>query len=107
MALHFFTIKVTLFHILNHCIFGYSFLDQNMDKLHGSLVNGKSPTFAKRFRQLLEQILPEETDDLLTQLKIIRDQLKGNFEEKVKALNEVTKSLVKVKKSPSKSSLLN
>ncbi|MCH2083741.1 MAG: bifunctional precorrin-2 dehydrogenase/sirohydrochlorin ferrochelatase [Saprospiraceae bacterium] len=69
--------------------------------------NGKSPTFAKRFRQLLEQILPAETDDLLTQLKIIRDQLKGDFEEKVKALNEVTKSLVKVKKTSSKSSLLN
>ena len=61
--------------------------------------NGKSPTFAKRFRQLLEKILPEETNDLLTHLKIIRDRLQGDFEEKVKALNEVTKSLVSVKKS--------
>ncbi|MCI5084014.1 MAG: bifunctional precorrin-2 dehydrogenase/sirohydrochlorin ferrochelatase [Saprospiraceae bacterium] len=63
--------------------------------------NGKSPTFAKRFRQLLEQILPEETNDLLTQLKIIRDRLGRDFEAKVKALNEVTKSLVKVKKTDS------
>lgn len=56
--------------------------------------NGKSPTFAKRFRQLLEEILPEETDDLLTNLKIVRDKLKGNFEDKVKRLNEITASLV-------------
>ncbi|MFK7950237.1 MAG: bifunctional precorrin-2 dehydrogenase/sirohydrochlorin ferrochelatase [Saprospiraceae bacterium] len=56
--------------------------------------NGKSPTFAKRFRQLLEEILPKETGDLLQNLKIVRDNLKGNFEAKVKALNELTASLV-------------
>ena len=57
--------------------------------------NGKSPTFSKRFRQLLESILPEETNDLLTNLQIIRDNLKGDFNYKVKELNRITKSLIK------------
>ena len=56
--------------------------------------NGKSPTFSKRFRQLLEDILPPETNDLLEHLKIFRDQLKGNFEYKVKELNKLTKTLI-------------
>jgi len=56
--------------------------------------NGQSPTFAKRFRQLLEEVLPEEVDDLLGNLKIFRDKLKGNFETKVKELNKLTASLL-------------
>ena len=56
--------------------------------------NGKSPTFAKRFRQLLEQILPEESNDLINNLKAIRDKLTGNFEYKVKTLNRITQKLV-------------
>ena len=56
--------------------------------------NGKSPTFAKRFRQLLESILPTETADLLDNLKVYRDQLKGNFEHKVNELNKLTEGLI-------------
>ena len=56
--------------------------------------NGKSPTFAKRFRQLLEETLPIETDDLLSNLRIIRDRLKGDFEHKVKELNKITATLI-------------
>jgi len=56
--------------------------------------NGQSPTFAKRFRQVLEDILPENTDGLLSNLKVLRDRLKGNFTYKVKKLNELTASLV-------------
>lgn len=56
--------------------------------------NGKSPTFAKRFRQLLEEILPAETNQLLNNLKVFRDQLKGNFEHKVKELNKLTETLI-------------
>lgn len=55
---------------------------------------GKSPTFAKRFRQWLEAVLPPETDDLLKVLNDFRDQLSGDFSAKVKALNEATKSLL-------------
>lgn len=56
--------------------------------------NGKSPTFSKRFRQLLEEILPEDTADLMDNLKIFRDKLKGDFAFKVKELNKLTKSLI-------------
>lgn len=56
--------------------------------------NGKSPTFAKRFRQVLEDILPNDTNDLLQNLFNIRNQLKLNFEQKVEKLNELTKTLV-------------
>jgi len=56
--------------------------------------NGKSPTFAKRFRELLEGILPDEVPDLLDNLKIVRDNLKGDFDSKVKALNQITANLV-------------
>lgn len=59
--------------------------------------NGKSPTFAKRFRQMLEGILPEEVEPLLNNLAAIRDQLTGDFDEKVKQLNELTAGLLKNK----------
>lgn len=57
--------------------------------------NGKSPTTAKRLRQLLEDVLPEEIDDLLENLHAYRDTLKGDFEQKVKAMNELTEGLVR------------
>ncbi|MBY5951123.1 bifunctional precorrin-2 dehydrogenase/sirohydrochlorin ferrochelatase [Algoriphagus marincola] len=57
--------------------------------------NGKSPTTAKRLRQLLEEVLPDEIDDLLENLNAYRATLKGDFEYKVKAMNEVTEGLVK------------
>ena len=57
--------------------------------------NGKSPTVAKRIRELLEDILPDEIDELLTNIHNIRDSVKGNFAEKVKKLNELTASLSK------------
>jgi precorrin-2 dehydrogenase / sirohydrochlorin ferrochelatase len=52
--------------------------------------NGKSPTFAKRFRELLEEILPESLQSTLDNLKSIRDRLKGDFKYKVDKLNEIT-----------------
>ncbi len=60
----------------------------------GISTNGQSPTFAKRFRQVLEEELPEETDELLHNLRAIRDRLKGDFQYKVKKLNEYTSQLV-------------
>ncbi|MEM7575737.1 MAG: bifunctional precorrin-2 dehydrogenase/sirohydrochlorin ferrochelatase [Bacteroidota bacterium] len=63
--------------------------------------NGKSPTFAKRFRQWLEQQLPEEeTPQLLTNLKLFRDRLRGDFSAKVKALNDLTAGLLPEKDQP-------
>jgi siroheme synthase-like protein len=56
--------------------------------------NGKSPTFSKRFREVLEETLPDELPQLLLNLNKIRDDLKTGFAEKVKRLNELTASLV-------------
>lgn len=55
--------------------------------------NGKSPTLGKRIRQYLEDALPNNTQQIIDGLKAFRDTLKGDFESKVKALNEVTKKL--------------
>ena len=60
----------------------------------GISTNGQSPTFAKRFREVLENILPEDTNELLGNLKKVRDQLKGDFSHKVSELNRITKTLV-------------
>ncbi len=56
--------------------------------------NGKSPTFAKRFREVLEETLPDELPQLLLNLQKIRNDLKTGFAEKVKHLNELTSTLV-------------
>ena len=56
--------------------------------------NGQSPTLAKRMRQLLEEVLPEDIDDLIQNLKVIRDDLAGDFASKVERLNELTASLI-------------
>jgi siroheme synthase-like protein len=59
--------------------------------------NGQAPTIAKRIRELLEDILPEEIDELLTNVHEIRNSIKGDFADKVKKLNELTASLSKAK----------
>ncbi|MGJ1368263.1 precorrin-2 dehydrogenase/sirohydrochlorin ferrochelatase family protein [Sphingobacterium spiritivorum] len=56
--------------------------------------NGKSPTIAKRVKDLLQDLLPEEIDETLELMSQLRDKLKGDFEYKVKTLNEHTKSLI-------------
>ncbi|TMU54662.1 precorrin-2 dehydrogenase/sirohydrochlorin ferrochelatase family protein [Flagellimonas algicola] len=57
--------------------------------------NGKSPTTAKRLRQFFEDVIPDNIDDLVKNLNAYRETLKGDFEQKVEALNEFTKGLVK------------
>ena len=56
--------------------------------------NGKSPTFAKRMRQLFEQVLPDDIPQILNNLRTIRDGLKDDFEYKVQKMNEITKDLL-------------
>lgn len=56
--------------------------------------NGKSPTAAKRIKEVLNEALPNELDEVLNNLHKIRNKLNGNFDEKVKALNNITKVLV-------------
>ena len=56
--------------------------------------NAKSPTMAKRIRQYLEEFLPDQMDELLEKLHAYRKKLKGDFEEKVEAMNELTKKMM-------------
>jgi uncharacterized protein len=56
--------------------------------------NGKSPTAAKRIKEVLNDSLPAELDEVLDNLHLIRSRLKGHFEEKVKTMNEITQGLV-------------
>lgn len=57
--------------------------------------NGKSPTFAKRFREVMEDILPESIQSILDNLSSIREKMKGDFNDKVEKLNELTSILRK------------
>ncbi len=61
----------------------------------GISTNGKSPTVAKRFREFLEEAIPEDTDQLLDNMNGIREKIKGDLQEKVRTLNEVTKDWLK------------
>lgn len=55
--------------------------------------NGKSPTIAKRLKELFTDALPDEIDNVLHNMQSIRNKLKGDFASKVHTLNEVTKVL--------------
>jgi len=55
--------------------------------------NGTSPTIAKRVKEVLQDTIPDEIDDLLINMQSIRNKMSGDFTEKVKQLNELTKTL--------------
>ncbi len=57
--------------------------------------NGKSPTLAKRLKEVFNEALPEETQQSIENLNKFREHLKGDFRNKVKKLNEVTAVLNK------------
>lgn len=59
--------------------------------------NGKSPTIAKRIKEVLNETLPAELDAVLDNMQNIRSKLSGDFTEKVKQLNEITKKLAEDK----------
>jgi len=61
--------------------------------------NGKSPTAAKRLRQFFEEILPENMNEFVENLNTYRKTIKGDFEEKVTKMNEITKEMIKIKKT--------
>ncbi len=56
--------------------------------------NGKSPTVAKRLKEVIGDMIPEEMEGVLTNVQTIRNSINGSFDEKVKKLNELTKVLV-------------
>lgn len=57
--------------------------------------NGKSPTTAKRLRQFFEEVIPDDVNILVENLNQYRRTIKGNFEQKVTALNKITETLIR------------
>lgn len=55
--------------------------------------NGKSPTTAKRLREFFEEIIPDDINKMVENLNEYRKTLKGDFEEKVQKMNEITEAL--------------
>jgi len=82
------------------CDFYLGSVVQKGDLKIGISTNGKSPTFAKRFREYLEELLPDNIQELVDNLHVFRKNLKGDFQFKVNALNELTSSFLS-KKPPS------
>jgi precorrin-2 dehydrogenase/sirohydrochlorin ferrochelatase len=60
----------------------------------GISTNGKSPTIAKRMREFLDEVIPDNINLLLDNLHEYRDRIKGDFHQKVNTLNEFTRSLL-------------
>jgi uncharacterized protein len=55
--------------------------------------NGKSPTIAKRLKEEIGNMIPEEMDAVLDNMQTIRNGLNGDFTERVRRLNELTSVL--------------
>lgn len=61
--------------------------------------NGKSPTIAKRLKEVITAMIPAEMENVLNNLQHLRKRMNGeSFEGKVKKLNELTEVLVKDEK---------
>ena len=55
--------------------------------------NGKSPTIAKRMREQLNELIPDEIEGVIQNMHTIRQDLKADFAEKVRQLDDLTKLL--------------
>ncbi len=73
------------------CDFYLSSIVQKGNLKLGISTSGKSPTMAKRLKEFFNDILPEEIDETLELMLQYRNQLKGDFKEKVEVLNAHTK----------------
>jgi hypothetical protein len=60
--------------------------------------NGKSPTFAKRVKETLNDAIPNDVQLIVDKLNDVRSRLKGDFEYKVNKLNEISALLEKPEK---------
>ena len=55
--------------------------------------NGKSPTIAKRLKEEIAGMIPDEMENVLDNMQTIRQHLNGDFGDKVRQLNDLTKVL--------------
>lgn len=78
----------------NLCDFYLGSIVQKGDLKIGISTNGKSPTLAKRLRELLTEVIPNDIQSLLDNLVVIRDRMKGDFQSKITQLNKITEGLV-------------
>ncbi len=76
------------------CDFYLSAVFKKGDLKIGISTNGKSPTVAKRLRELFEEVFPEEIEDVLLQVNALRNQLKGDLPDKIRKLNKLTQVLL-------------
>jgi siroheme synthase-like protein len=79
------------------CDFYLASIVQKGDLKLAISTNGKSPTIAKRLKEVLNESLPSELDTTLQQMSQLRETLSGDFADKVKKLNNVTSVLVEPK----------
>ena len=56
--------------------------------------NGKSPTAAKRLKEVLNEAIPNSIEETIRNLHEIRNQLSGDFTSKVNRLNALTRPLI-------------
>lgn len=80
------------------CDFYLGSVVQKGDLKIGISTNGKSPTIAKRLKEVLNESLPAELDRVLDNMNALRNTLGGDFAFKVKKLNQVTEVLVRPRK---------
>ncbi len=84
----------------NECDFYLGSVVQKGSLKLGISTNGKSPTVAKKIKEVLNEALPEtDLEQLLDNVGEIRKSLTGDFQQKIIELNNVTKSLVLDKKA--------
>jgi len=60
----------------------------------GVSTNGQSPTLAKRLKVVLNEAIPDDINDTALLLNAVRKKLSGNFTQKVKQMNEITRRLI-------------
>ena len=77
----------------NLCDFYLGSIVKKGDLKIGISTNGKSPTLAKRLKAFLNDIIPDQIQESLDNLESYRKKIKGDFEEKIRKLNEITKDL--------------
>ena len=61
--------------------------------------NGKSPTMAKRMKELMNEIIPDDVDTSIENLHQIRKGLSGDIAGRIKKLNKITESIIRKRSS--------
>ena len=62
--------------------------------------NGKSPTIAKRLKEEIAGMIPDEMENVLNDMQTLRQRMNGDFQEKVRQLNDLTRVLVAKQATP-------